>query len=230
MIDIIYLAWNRLEFTKASMAAMIANTDWTRVRRLVVYDDGSTDGTREYLRSVAYPGRAEFVFARIGGPVAITNHYLSNSPSEIFAKVDNDTMLPPRWLNECLKVMDECPGLDLLGIEAFNPVEPEARHRSFRAAAHIGGIGLMRRRAFRTLPHHHGPGGRFGFTQWQRDNAGVVKGWIDPSLPVFLLDKMATEPWADLSRQYIAQGWQRKWPQYADDCAALWNWWASAAA
>ena len=29
MVDLLYLAHNRLEFTKASVEALIANTDWS---------------------------------------------------------------------------------------------------------------------------------------------------------------------------------------------------------
>ena len=50
MIDILYVGWNRLEFTKATFEALKANTDWSLVRHLHIHDDGSTDGTREWLR------------------------------------------------------------------------------------------------------------------------------------------------------------------------------------
>ncbi|RPH38356.1 glycosyltransferase family 2 protein [bacterium] len=221
MIDIIYLAFNRLEFTKASMAAMLANTEWAKVRKLIVYDDGSTDGTREYLKSVDYPVQVEFVFESLGGPVAITNHYLSHSPSDVFAKIDNDTMLPPHWLGECMKVMESHKELDLLGIESFNPVKPGEVPRNYGKARHIGGIGLMRSGCFKTFPRANG---RFGFTQWQRESS-AIKGWINPSLPVFLLDKIAFDPWASLSRVYISKGWQRPWPPYDENGRAMWSWW-----
>jgi hypothetical protein len=48
-VELVYLAWNRKVFTEASFALLRANTDWDLVDRLVVYDDCSTDGTREWL-------------------------------------------------------------------------------------------------------------------------------------------------------------------------------------
>lgn len=221
MLEIIYLSFNRLEFAKESMAALILNTDWSRVGRLVIYDDGSTDGSREHLESLTYPVETEFRRRRLGGPVAVMNDYLARTPGELFCKVDNDTMLPPHWLGECLKVMDARPELDLLGVEAFNAVAPGEISRGYRPARYIGGIGCMRRRCFRTMPK---PNGRFGFTQWQREARHAIKGWINPSLPVFLLDKMPMEPWAGFSRDYIARGWQRAWPPYGEADAALWAW------
>ena len=48
-VDILYCAWNRLEFTKVTFELLRRNTEWRHVEKLVVYDDGSEDGTREYL-------------------------------------------------------------------------------------------------------------------------------------------------------------------------------------
>ena len=49
MLDIVYLAWNRLEFTRKTFETLVANTDWSKVARIIVYDDGSVDGTGDYL-------------------------------------------------------------------------------------------------------------------------------------------------------------------------------------
>jgi glycosyltransferase involved in cell wall biosynthesis len=220
MIEIFYLAYNRKEFTKASMQAMLANTDWNQVGKLVIYDDGSTDGTKEYLDSLDYPVETEIRGRRLGGPVAIMNDFIPGTRNELFCKVDSDTMLPPFWLQECLKVMEASQELDLLGIEAFNPVAAGETARGYNPARWIGGIGLMRKRCFITYPK---PNGRFGFTQWQRESK-AIKGWINPSLPVFLLDRMPTDPWLSLSQEYVAKGWQREWPLYQMEQETLWEW------
>ena len=226
MIDLLYLTHNRLEFTKASLAALIANTNWSLVDRFLIYDDNSTDGTREYLATVVYPKAPEFQFGACGSPVAVMNHYLSaQSPhsDKIFGKIDSDTMVPAGWLGECLDVMERNrKTLDLLGIEAFNEVIPEPAPRSFTDARYIGGIGLMRIGAFVTLPR---PSGRFGFTAWQTESAKVCKGWLNPSLPVFLLDRLPREPWSTLSKEYVEKGWQRYWTPYDETYKPLWSWW-----
>lgn len=226
MIDIVYLAFNRLKYTQATVAALQRNTDWTQVRRVYVYDDGSTDGTREFLQETTWPAPAEMLCGKFGGPVAIMVHYLTNFPTTpMFAKIDNDTMLPPEWLTECLRVMDKSPELGLLGIEAFNEIAAGRRERSYTPCRWIGGIGLMRREIFRNMPRPNGLMGRFGFTQWQRNAHWTEKGWIDPSLPVFLLDKIGWGPWKSIRREYEQQGWQRQWPEYTQDQATLWEWW-----
>ena len=240
--DVLFIARNRLEFTRESFAALIANTDWSLVDTLCVYDDGSTDGTRDWLMKASIDAPEQIslkiISSRLGAPAAIMNDYLARSTSELFAKIDNDVIVPPGWLNRCMDVMVKCAGLDLLGIE---PPESRTPHvaggiRSkypeltalpgsyYVRCDSIGGIGLMRRSAFvnGTPMTPHSTYG--GFTEWQLANRNVNKGWITPPLKVFLLDRLPTEPWASLSSKYIAKGWQRAWSGY-DPTNPFWSWW-----
>ena len=225
MIDLLYLAYNRLEFTRKSFETMLANTDWDRIDRLTVYDDGSTDGTREYLQEQIGKAPLQSVFMQSDhvGPVGIMVDYIRrNEDDGIFIKIDNDVMLPPDWLPECLHVMKLNPSLDLLGIEAIRPLGTGPRQ--YHEAKYIGGIGLMRHRAFTCcVPTPHG---RFGFTAWQDTHEKVIKGWLDPALPVALLNLVPFEPWRTLSLQYIENGWQRDWPPFLPETEKkLWDWW-----
>lgn len=237
MIDVLFLAQNRLEFTKVCLANLIENTDWSIIHKLYIYDDSSTDGTLEFVRSYNYGPlgpKVHFQFGDFGSPVAIMNHYLSLRDVEradIFAKIDSDTMVPPGWLTETLRVLDKAPWLHFLGIEAFRPVQPGTC--SFRLpdnAGFVGGIGLFRSSAFAySLPR---PDGRQGFTQFQEHNEWIRKAWLNPALPVFLLDWVPREPWRSLTQEYVAKGWSRDWadifPQlcpYPEERKDLWSWW-----
>lgn len=117
MIDIVFCAKGRPEFTRASLAALAANTNWLLVRSLIIYFDG--DGTVQQGIS-----ESEWLHVplrlrpqRIGGPVAIMLDYLASEPAEIWAKIDNDVIVPPGWLDAALAVMEARPELGLLGIE-----------------------------------------------------------------------------------------------------------------
>lgn len=231
MIDVLYLAWNRIEFTRKTFETMVTNTDWSKVARLIVYDDGSTDRTLQYLREAVKAVSVESLVVTSNrlGPVGIMREFLSEEVADVFAKVDSDTMLPPNWLNECLDVMEANPEVDLLGIEARVDADKSGPPpRTVYDADFIGGIGLMRRRAFETdLPSPDGPSSRFGFTAWQEKHAGVKKAWINPPLPVCLLNMVPFEPWASLSREYVRNGYQRPWPDvYTEKDKGLWEWWA----
>lgn len=224
--ELLYLAHNRLEFTRESFSTMVANTDWSRVAKLHVYDDASTDGTAEYLvgAAEAAPVETAVVRGRWGSSVTPLRDFLRASEAEIVGKIDNDTMLPPGWLERSLAVLGLAPELDLLGIDTFTrPGEPVG----YLPARHIGGIGLFRRRAFSSLPAADKR--YFGFTKWQTDRKGCAKGWIRPPLPVFLLDLIPFDPWRSLSKRYIQQGVQRRWPPYNGGSTWLWEWWTSRA-
>lgn len=254
MIDILYLCKGRPEFTEASFAALMKNTYWSSVNRLLIYTDGSVsrlDMIRRRVVRVGSDGLSDGVVVvedRVGGPVAIMNSFLAASGSEIFCKLDNDVIVPPGWLEQCLPVMEAHPELDLLGIEppasrtpapwangmpvpAPELVYAEAvKRRGFRYAPcdSIGGIGLMRRSAFRNRRpmKPHAQNGVGGFTDWQLENADVCKGWIVPPLNLFLLDRLPFEPWLSLSKKYIAEGIQRPWTNYpAGSASHLWEWW-----
>lgn len=225
MIDLLYLAHNRREFTRSTLAALFANTDWSLVRRVVLYDDGSVDGTAELLAAFQAPVETVCRVVTVGSPVGVMNHFLTaDEVAPLFVKIDNDTMLPPRWLTVCSQMMEQNPLVDFLGLEPMHVVDPQVGRRHARSAEYIGGIGIMRADAFsNSLPR---PNGRFGFTAWQTDQASRQKAWIDPALPVCLLDRLPIEPWKSLSAEYVKQGWQRPWKPYRMDQNVLWDWWA----
>jgi GT2 family glycosyltransferase len=225
-VDILYLAQNRLEFTRVTFDALIANTDWKQVRELVVYDDGSKDGTREWLQANIdrVPASHRLLFTSFQSPVTAMVHFIRHSVAPILAKLDNDAVYPPGWLEESLAVLDDNPDLALLGIEAMNHhEESSSKPRGYEPADFISGLGLYRRDVFRrSRPQAFQK--YYGFEEWQMDQGRRLKrGWIRPALPVFLLDRMPIEPWRGLSLEYARRGWQRPPWVYPEDCT-LWHW------
>lgn len=221
-LDILYLAWNRLKYTEASFQALLENTDWSLVRRLVVIDDASTDGTREYLDAAitACPADYSLTMLGYGSPVRSMLHYLDEDPADVFAKIDNDVAVPPGWLNTMTGVLAEHPRLELLGMEAGmtwvagrDGVEWDGIYRP-QPCSHIGGIGLIRRSVFDHRPLMS-PNGRFGWTEFQHDFL-PSRAWISPDLPLVALDRLPMEPWASLSEEYVELGWQRRWPLWSE--------------
>ena len=96
-VDILFVAKNRQEVTLESSAALECNTNWKLVRGLRTWDDTA---------------------AMFGSPAAVMNQvFREPGAPDIIAKIDNDVIVPPGWLDACWRVMVEHPELDLLGIE-----------------------------------------------------------------------------------------------------------------
>lgn len=239
-VDVLYVAWNRAAFTEFSFRMLLENTDWSLVRRLVVHDDGSSDGTRPvldgYRRRVAELGvDAVWDFHRhLGSAPAVMNDYVRGSDADWFAKVDNDIVVPPGWLGKMLQVIQveqfEGRGVDALGMEAGRglPETPEwdGIYR-FEEGTHMGGVGLIRVGALQRLPQMEG---QDEWTKLQheygrvRGNGQLGIGWINPDLPVVQLDRVPFDPWASLSAEYVAAGWGRPWGKYHPQ-ADYFDWW-----
>jgi hypothetical protein len=136
--------------------------------------------------------------------------------------------------------MERHPELDMLGLECMRKpatLLPQPRVYAFEGrnrnpdfkylpAVYISGLGIYKRSAFAAgLPED---GGYFGLEEFQQARSHLKYGWILPSLPVFLLDRMPTEPWRSLSEEYVKKGWQRKWSldlRYKPEQSAMWEWW-----
>lgn len=259
MIDILFLAHKRPEFTRESARALLANTDHSLDRagggdwaRVTTYTDGAE--LHPYMIAALFHNTA-----RHGGPVACMNAFLNStsettdgetlSPEatpEFICKLDNDTIVPPGWLPACLDVMRRYPNVDLLGIEPWTPDKklfPRNPHPTIpgaenlwkfnpRPVSHIGGIGVFRRSALTRygLPVPNSTDGRYGMTEWQWRWPKMTKAFIDPPLPVFLLDHLPFEPWVSFSRKYEAEGVQRNVGWMYDEVRhkALWDWWLAS--
>lgn len=221
MIDVIYLSWNRREFAELSFRLLLDNTDWSLVDRLVVYEDGSTDGTREHLDEAIKqcPVPASLSYLGFGSPPATMNHHMAGTKAEMVAKVDSDIALGSGWLTDAHIVMEENPELELLGL-ASGWTGIKDGPLDWQPASHIGGVGLMRASAFKSRPRIPA-NGRFGFTDFQYKH-DLFRGWLTPDPQALQLDLLPFEPWRSLSRRYIAEGWQREWPPYDDP--TLWQW------
>jgi hypothetical protein len=168
----------------------------------------------------------EFRTTEFGSPVAVMLHFLDRREAEVFAKIDNDIVVPPGWLEAMLSVMESHPDLDLLGMEAGRSREPpedwDGVYGLNEDCSHIGGVGLIRckaiRRARRPIPN-----GRFGWTESQHQHP-YTRAWIKPDLQMHALDQLPFEPWLSISNSYIDAGIQRDWEVYPREMTWYWDW------
>jgi hypothetical protein len=219
-LDVVYLAWNRLEYTQATFALLLENTEWRMVDRLVVYDDGSTDGTCEWLREACAdaPTEVKFRTRELRSPPAIMNDYLGRDPATLWAKIDNDIAVPRGWLQKLCRVMADHNELAALGMAA-GWTGVKGGKPGVQTASHIGGVGLFRSEHIPLPVWSHG---RYGWTEQQHKTESIRTGWITPDVQAVQLDLVPEEPWVSLADYYVAKRWARWWPKYEDP--SLWAW------
>lgn len=235
-IDILFPMKGRQGFSEASFAALLTSTDWSLVNCLYVYDDGSSkvEGNRKWMTKAieGCPASHKFRVTSLGSPVAVMNDYLDFSDADCFAKIDNDIVVPPGWLEALSSVMEAEPELELLGTEAgmagYPPQWDWDGSYGFEQCSHIGGVGLMRVASFRQAERGRPwPNGRFGFTEWQHEHE-PMRGWIKPDLRLFALDQLPFDPWLTLAKDYVAHGIAREWGKYDRLMSWYWSWFTDA--
>jgi ATP-binding cassette subfamily B protein len=132
--SIVVVTHNNLVFTRMCLESVLANTPVPSVE-VVVVDNASSDGTVDYLRDVSesQPNvRPIFNQENVGfGPA--TNQGLRHASGEVLVLLNNDTIVPPGWLERlCLHLAD--PELGLVGPvtnHAGNEARIEADYRTY---------------------------------------------------------------------------------------------------
>lgn len=123
--SLMMVTYNRLELTKRMLDSLFANTQGSY--RLIIVDNGSTDGTVEWLKEMITMNSAEvhlhFNEKNLGiacgrnRAMKIADQF--NDPW--LSTLDNDVELPPDWLGKCLDVLSTNPkfaiGLNMEDIE-----------------------------------------------------------------------------------------------------------------
>ena len=199
MIPVLFTTYNRLEFTKRSLEALL-ESDAVEV---IVIDNGSTDGSVEYLDSL----KQNFSLLKLGeneGIAGAMNRFLELTQNEIIAgKVDNDTLVPKDW---AVKLLDKLYSCNVDAIQAKHPLlnatfpganfdqwmrtkrqdaDPSVYHSNF-----IGGSGILfRRDKIKTIPVTDWK--LYGWRQYQREHPELKTAFCT-AVEVDLLDMNKT--------------------------------------
>lgn len=115
--NITMISYNRLEMTRKSVESLLENTRGEYTFNLV--DNGSTDGSREYLADLAarFPQVKFYQLHRnMGTAVAYNLGWASSPDADYYVKIDNDTLIHnPDWLINLAGLMERNPELGLAG-------------------------------------------------------------------------------------------------------------------
>ena len=99
-LSIITLTYNNLEYTKKYIDSLYKYTDDFE---LIVVDNGSTDGTKEYLNSLTGNVKKIFNDNNLGFSKG-NNQGLNVAEGEYIAFLNNDILLSPNWFEETEKI------------------------------------------------------------------------------------------------------------------------------
>jgi glycosyltransferase involved in cell wall biosynthesis len=122
-VTVLMPVYNGLPYVKEAIASVQKQTlsDW----QAIIIDDGSTDGTLAYLRSLDDP-RIRIETRKNGGPAAATNFGLSLVTTPIIARMDADDISHPTRFAEQLAFLKANPEVGLVGTQ----IQPFGTHRT----------------------------------------------------------------------------------------------------
>ncbi len=109
MIDIIITTYNRVNFLRKTMESFFKNTDMSLVGQIIITDDGSNDGTIEYLESlktelqgikIIHDGQRKGLIQRF-------NQAFLETKSEYVCEFQDDVILDNGWLSILLEKMEK---------------------------------------------------------------------------------------------------------------------------
>ena len=126
-VSVIVPAYNE-EFVIEATIRSLLNSDYDNLE-IIVVDDGSTDGSRQWLLEQAAARGEEFrviSFAENRGFAPAANAGAAESSGEFLCLLNNDTVATRGWLSALLRHLERDPSLGMIG-PSTNEIANEAR-------------------------------------------------------------------------------------------------------
>jgi glycosyltransferase involved in cell wall biosynthesis len=114
--SVIIPTYNRLPQLKLTLQSILEQkyTDY----EIIVVDDGSTDGTDSFLKSLVMP-KLKWVSQNNKGPAAARNAGIKLASGKFIAFTDDDCVVPPDWLSHFNEFF-ESSSVDIIGGAVHN--------------------------------------------------------------------------------------------------------------
>jgi O-antigen biosynthesis protein len=108
--------YNCLALTQAMLASLEATLPIGLDHEIILIDDGSTDGTRDWLRTLANRPRYRVLLNTHNlGYAATNNRAAASATGEYLVLLNNDLILTPRWLEPMLAAHSELKAPRIVG-------------------------------------------------------------------------------------------------------------------
>lgn len=105
--SVVIPTYNRLSSLKRTLDSVFHQTFSPSEYEVIVVDDGSSDGTAEYLAMLADAEHIHYLRQEHRGPVAGRNTGIRAAGGTYIAFTDDDCTVPPRWLQELLDAFEK---------------------------------------------------------------------------------------------------------------------------
>jgi GT2 family glycosyltransferase/glycosyltransferase involved in cell wall biosynthesis len=115
-VSIIMLTRNNLHLTKLCVESIFRNTLWPNFE-LIIVDNASTDGTREYLRRLAQKQENIKLILndRNEGFARSNNQGIQAAIGEYVVLLNNDTIVTRGWLGRLIRHLEQDPKIGMVG-------------------------------------------------------------------------------------------------------------------
>lgn len=125
VISLMMATYNRLELTKQTVDNIYKTAD--KPFNFIIIDNGSVDGTVDFLNQLKEnkPNIYLILNETNKGIARARNQALKKADelkTEWFVTVDNDVLLPDRWLSKCIDILKANPKYASIGV-SFEPVQ-----------------------------------------------------------------------------------------------------------
>lgn len=126
-VSFIIPLYNCLPLTQAMLASLRGTLPPGLACEIIFVDDGSTDGTRAWLRDLPAPCRAILNDKNLGFAGAC-NRGAAAATGDLLFFLNNDLVLLPHWLEPMLAAFDRFPDLGLVGNVQLNAATGAVDH------------------------------------------------------------------------------------------------------
>lgn len=111
LVSIILPTYNRYEFLKRAIDSVLLQsmTDW----ELIIWDDGSNDGTADYCQSL-FDKRIRYFWHANRGVSFARNRAIEKSGGRYLAFLDSDDEWLPEKLSVQMEILDQFPEIDMM--------------------------------------------------------------------------------------------------------------------
>ncbi|MCA8949487.1 MAG: glycosyltransferase, partial [Planctomycetes bacterium] len=143
-VDVCFPTWNSMAVLPRAMAQLAA-TRWSHVA-VWITDNGSTDGTVEYLESLRasfpFPLHVECLRQNIGCAQAL-NLAIERGSAPLVARIDDDTFVEPDWLERLVPRFHQRPYAGVIGPKVLaDSAEPALQSGPSRVFPHKFPVGI----------------------------------------------------------------------------------------